>query len=366
VELPFNSDDYSTEHPALDSSEKTLYFSSDRPGGFGGKDIYRIQRGEDGRWSTPTNLGPKINTKLDEKSPFIHTDNQTLYFSSTGHQGMGGFDIFYSRFDDDLNWNKPKNIGTPINSESDDLGFFVSTDGKTGYFSSNKIQGGAGSWDIYRFRLYEGARPKKVFFIKGEVRDEKENILPEAKIAIRNLKTNEVKEIEVDKKTGEYVFTQLLEEDQMVTVENKNFFYKSQLILKEDTNSSKPMTVDFKLKEVKVGEAFVVDNILFKPTLFDLNVTAEKELDNLIRFLGNNPSIKISINGHTDIIGDKEENVVLSRNRAKSVVDYLLAKKISSNRLKYEGFGQEQPIASNKTDEGRALNRRTEILILEK
>ena len=179
-----------------------LYFTSDREGGIGGLDLYRCKRKADGTWSSPELLDAHINTRRDEKSPFIHSDSETLYFTSNGHPGLGGFDIFYARATDS-SWQAPSNIGYPINGEKDDLGLFVSLDGKTGYFSSNTLRANTG-WDLYSFEMPEEARPEEVFLLQGTLDVADGENMEEASIKIKNLKTKEVTEIKVDAQTGSY------------------------------------------------------------------------------------------------------------------------------------------------------------------
>ena len=160
-----NRNDSWESQPSLSSDGKLLFFASDRPGGYGGSDIWYSTRKSDGSWTDPVNMGPAINTSRNERSPFLHTDSKTLYFSSNGHDGLGGQDIFYSKMDSKRQWTAPKNIGYPINTENDEVDFFVSLDGKTGYFSSNNY--GDKDWNIYQFELYEEARPHTMVIVKG-------------------------------------------------------------------------------------------------------------------------------------------------------------------------------------------------------
>ena len=199
----------------------------------GGSDIYSVQRKSNGTWGNLTSLS--INTKGDEKSPFLHPDGQTLYFSSDGYLGMGGLDVYFVKKDTSGNWGEPQNIGYPINSEANDLGLFVSTDGKTAYFSSNKLKG-KGGWDLYHFPLYKEARPERVLFLKGEVLDEFGDPLIASSISLRSVKGNELKEIEVDNQTGRYVTAVVLEKDEdvILTVEDDFYAFNSQYISSDD------------------------------------------------------------------------------------------------------------------------------------
>ena len=179
--------------------------------GLGGYDIYKTTKDKDGEWGIPENLGPGINTAGNEKAPFIHTDSQTLYFSSDGLMGLGGYDIFYSRLNENGTWSEPKNIGYPINSFDDDVGFFVSTDGHYGYFASNKFDG-FGGWDLYSFDLYEEARPEKVLLVRGKITVREFTGFKDTKVEIKNVESKKITELEVDSITGEYFGAVLLQE----------------------------------------------------------------------------------------------------------------------------------------------------------
>ncbi|NNC94662.1 MAG: OmpA family protein [Chitinophagales bacterium] len=342
---------------------KRLYFSSDRKGGYGGKDIYYtvFKKGE---WTKPVNLGPEINTEADEKSPFIHQDGITLYFSSEGHLGLGGFDIFISRIDGQGKWTQARNIGYPINSESDDLGFFASTNGKKGYFASNKLEG-KGGWDIYEFDLYEGIRPKKVLFVKGSVTDESGNAVRGAQLKLKDLITKSVKSIDVDSITGEYVYSEIFENDQMLTINSEGYFYDEMLITETEVASVNNIQFDSELLPVEIGSSFQLNNILFDTDKYDLKLDSKLSLDNLVDFLNTNKSIQLEVAGHTDDVGDDEKNKILSDNRARVVFEYLISSGIDSNRVRYIGYGEEFPKVENTDEINRSLNRRTEIKILE-
>lgn len=358
-----NTSDHWESQPSISSDGKTLYFISDRPGGIGGYDIYTSTRDESGSWRAPQNMGKIVNSKGNEKSPFIHTDSQTLYFSSEGRPGMGGYDIYYARMDDNGTWQKPVNIGYPINSKYDDVGFFVSTDGKYGYFGSNNMSEGLGGWDFYSFELYEEARPEKVLFVKGTVKNEQDDKPVEAKIEIKNLTTKEIREIPVDHETGEYVAAIKFESDFMLTVKKPDFVYESTYISKEDSSFAEPTSVDVDLEPVQLGKAYRMKDIYYESNSADLTAESKKVLDEFIEFLNENPNIKVKIQGHTDNIGGDAFNLTLSENRAHSVYEYLVSRGVSSSRLSYKGFGETQPVDTNDTEAGRAMNRRTEFLV---
>ena len=352
--------------PSIASDGKTLYFVSDRPGGFGGYDIYRSEKQEDNTWSAPVNLGKNINTPGDEKSPFIHTDSQTLYFSSDGRPGMGGMDIYFSKKQEDGTWLAPKNIGYPINTQYDELGFIVSTDGYYGYFASDRLGLGPGGIDFYSFELYEEARPEKILFVKGEVTDEQSDALIEARVEIKNMETKVVHYVPVNRETGKYVAVLPFKNDYVLTVKNENYVYESMYISLEDSVFEQPVTVDMELKPVEVGKSYKLNDIYYEYDSDRLTEHSLRVIEEFVEFLNENHGIKVAIHGHTDNIGGSEYNKELSERRAKSVYDYLISLGIQSSRMSYAGLGFDKPIASNETAEGRALNRRTEFVIISK
>ncbi|MDP4281997.1 MAG: OmpA family protein [Bacteroidota bacterium] len=360
---------YSWEaQPSISPDGKTLYFVSDRSGGYGGYDIYRSIKADDGTWGTPINLGPSINTSHNEKSPFIHPDGKTLYFSSDGWMGLGGYDIFYSRLSDDGSWLKPVNLGYPINSADDDVGFFVSTDGTKGYFSSNKSNEfhGKGGWDLYSFDLYDKARPEKILFIKGTVKNEAIAEPIKAKIELKNLDTKKIEEIPMDTTTGNFVAVKPFKNDYIMTVKKEGYVYETKYISRLDSSFRTPSRIDMEIKPIEINKSYRINDIYFDFNSFELNSESKAVLDQLIDFLKENPTLCIQIQGHTDNIGSHTENMKLSENRSLSVYSYLTTNGIKANRLTYKGFGETKPIANNDTEEGRAKNRRTVFVIVSK
>ncbi|NOR88312.1 MAG: OmpA family protein [Bacteroidales bacterium] len=351
--------------PSVTSNGRVIYFASNRDGGFGGYDIYKINLGNDGKWSSPINLGDAVNTSGNEKSPFIHTDSQTLYFSSEGHKGIGGYDIFYARQDTDNTWQVPLNIGYPINSFDDDVGFFVSTDGQYGYYASNRFDEN-NKWNLYSFTLYEKAQPQKVLFIKGQI-DIEDNIEPiKARIQLTNMRTQTITEIPVDSTTGRYVAAILFRDDQVLTVEKEGFVYSSRYLSLEDTTLIKPKEVDIQVKKIEVGESYKIDDIRFSTNLAILTDDAQRIIDEFYKFLWENPKIEVEIQGHTDDVGKDYDNLILSDKRAKAVYAYLIQKGIPAERMDANGYGETKAIADNLTAWGRAKNRRTVFVIMKK
>ncbi len=351
--------------PSVTSDGKTLYFVSDRPGGFGGYDIYRTSRDSLSNWGPPVNLGPVINSPGNEKSPFIHTDSQTLYFSSDGKMGLGGYDIFFAKIDSTGKWSEPANIGYPINSTDDDVGFFVSTDGHHGYFASNKFDG-VGGWDLYSFELYEEARPEKVLFVKGQVSRPDTSDFKNTRVQLKNVATRKVRDIPVDTLTGKYVAAVLFRDDYVLTVKQKGYVNEARYLARVDPRNAEPLDFPVDLKPIRVGMSYRLNDVYFAFNAFDLPPESKTVIEEFYRFLTDNPTLKVSIEGHTDDIGNDEDNLLLSRQRAKAVFDYLVYLGIDAGRLRFKGFGESRPIAGNDTEEGRARNRRTEFVIIEK
>ena len=349
--------------PSVSADGNTIIFSSDRKGGLGGADLYLIKKNEKGDWSEPKNLGKNINTKDNEKSPFLHIDNETLFFASNQFPSVGGYDIFFCRKDSLGYWKKPKNIGYPINTIADELGLFVSTDGKKAYFSSNQLDG-IGGWDLYSFDLYEDAKPKKVLFLKGELRDENNQLLEGASIELKNIRTKEKQHIPV--KNGFYTAAITIDksDDILLTINKKGYAFNSTYIRSTDDEFSSPKELDFELEKLGSGKAFRLDNIYFATNSFTLNSVSKEILISFSDYLKINNTLQLAIHGHTDDVGANSENLLLSTNRAKAVYSFLLDNGTNKDRIVFEGFGEQKPIVSNKTKKGRAQNRRTEFVIL--
>ncbi|MFO7878477.1 MAG: OmpA family protein [Bacteroidota bacterium] len=358
--------------PTISPDGKTLFFASIRPENLGttdnhqSSDIYYSELQEDGSWSKAKNIGRPVNTDGNEKSPFFHADNKTLYFSSDRHAGIGGYDIFYSQYIDSA-WQEPINIGYPINTENDDLGFVVNTAGNRAYFASNQLQG-KGGYDIYGFRLHEKARPDKVLFVKGQLIDEEGNPLAEANVEIKNIGTNQISEGLVNDETGDYAVAVRMEEekkdDYIMLVKKENYSFTSKYIDPEEIDNSMPVQANMEVKPIEKGQAVKINDIRFAFASAEFDQKSKIVLDNFIEFLNENPNIIFEIRGHTDNVGDNSANMELSLRRAKSVYDYLASHGIDESRMDYEGFGQTRPVATNETEEGRAQNRRTEFYIV--
>jgi outer membrane protein OmpA-like peptidoglycan-associated protein/tetratricopeptide (TPR) repeat protein len=359
--------------PTIASDGLTLYFASDRLGGYGGIDLYVTKKDpKTGVWSVPKNLGPKINTKGDEKTPFIHSDSETLYFSSTGHFGFGGYDIFYVRKDEKGEWMEPENIGSPINGTTDDTGFFVSTDTKSGYFFSfdeGKVRGkGVGRYDLYNFDLYHEARPQQVAFISGEIKDKAGNDVPGAVVEIKNTKTKEKTYAVVDSTTGKFMAAINLKSkaDVLITLKKDSFAFASKVMSTKDLSyENQKKDIKIELEKAQPGKSFIINNIYYNTNSADLKEESRIVLEAFAEYLKENPDIKVEIQGHTDNVGNPKDNEALSTNRAYSVKSILEELKIDGKRINAKGFGASKPVVPNTSEENRARNRRTEFLIIE-
>lgn len=354
--------------PTISADGLTLYFASDRAGGVGKADIWKVTKDpKTGEWSSPVNLGTPINTTGNDKSPFIHSDSHTLYFSSDGHMGIGGYDIFYSRMDSNGNWGEPVNIGYPINSAGDDLGFFVSTDGKTGYFCSNdpnRTDGrSAGGWDLFKFQLYTQARPESVAVRKGRI------TVPDGSpsgvtITATDAKTHKKEAVIYDTTTGEYVTVTSAKDPSVFTVNKKGYSFTSNLITAKDSFTGKPEEVNINLKPIAVGAHYTLNDIYYKSNSALLEAVSIAVIQEFVKFLKANPTLKVKIAGYTDNVGKESDNLALSKDRAFTVMQTIEQYGIKADRLSFVGYGSADPVASNDTEAGRQKNRRTEFIII--
>lgn len=351
--------------PCLSPDKRELYFSSNRPGGYGGKDIYVSKRLPDGRWSEPENLGPQINTAGDESCPFIHADNQTMYFTSNGLTGYGGDDLFVARKQTNGTWDKVENLGYPINTTENEGSLVVAADGKTAYYASDRADT-RGGLDIYTFELREDIRPSKTLWVQGRVFDRITNEgLPSA-VELIDIGTGQTLVKVQTNETGNYLITLPLGKDYAFNVNRKGYLFYSKNFPFSQKSPDSTYTIDIGLQPIAANASIVLNNIFFDVNRFELKPQSMAELDRVVELLNDNPGITILISGHTDNTGNAADNLTLSNNRAKAVVDYLIGKGIGASRLQYKGFGAARPVSDNATEEGKSANRRTELTILSK
>lgn len=350
--------------PSLSPDKRDLYFSSSRPGGYGGSDIWVTHRATNGQWSQPENLGPSINTKGDEGCAFIYADNQTLFFNSTGHMGYGQADLFFSKKQPDGTWSEPENLGYPINTIDNEGSLIVAADGKTAYYASDRSDS-KGGLDIYSFELREDIRPPKTLWVKGKVFDTKTQAGLPSSVELTDINTRLlISKVQTDE-DGNYLATLPVGKDYVFNVNRKGYlFFSENYNINIDANDS-VYTANIPLQPIEAGADIILKNIFFDTKQTELKPQSLIELDKVIQLMNDNPRLVISISGYTDNVGNDEDNLKLSTDRTLAVVHYLLSsKQIAKERLQYKGFGKAKPIADNATENGKALNRRTELTVI--
>jgi outer membrane protein OmpA-like peptidoglycan-associated protein/Tol biopolymer transport system component len=389
--------DYHESSASLASDGKRMFFVSNRPDGMGDRDIYMSTMDEKGTWGKAVNLGPTINTKYGEEGVYIHPDGRTIYFSSQAHKTMGGYDIFKSVYDDvTKTWSTPENLGYPVNTPDDDVFFVVSASGKHGYYAS--INGnGYGEKDIYMVTFLGAEKPMvmnnednllasqtapvketviapvmqikeaQLTILKGVITDAMTKKPLEATIElVDNTKNMVVATFTSNSATGKYLVSLPAGRNYGIAVKKDGYLFHSENFDIPATAAFQEVTKDVELKNVAVGSKIILKNIFFDFDKATLRPESTNELERLTKLLQDVPTLKIEIGGHTDSKGADDYNKKLSDNRAKAVVTYLIGKGIAADRLTSAGYGEEQPIATNDTDEGRQMNRRTEFKILSK
>ncbi len=377
MDSPINTKHYEN-HACVCANGKFLYFVSNRPGGFGGKDIWVAEKDKDGNWANVQNLGPKINTAYDEDAPFLLSDSKTLFFSSQGHETMGGYDIFISERNNEGEWSTPQNIGSPLNTPNDDIFFFPMLDGKKAYYASDQL-GGYGEKDIYSVSITSSMEQLAV--ISGFVIDTTTNAPLEALIRVKDKDNKIIATTRPDKKTGEYSLSLNPGYDYVLEIESVDGeIIRDMLSIPKSSQNelsfNKPFhffetdispLIDTISKEIvfgeRIGDRYVLENIYFDFNKSNLRDGAKEELNKVVDIMNKYPMITLEFSGHTDSIGSDSYNQKLSEQRVKAVVEYLISQDVDKERLSYVGYGETRPIATNSTDEGRQKNRRIEFRI---
>ena len=362
--------------PSLSADGKTLFFSSGRQDGYGGNDIWMTTKTDTSGWTFPTLLPEEINTSGNEESPFIHPDGHTLYFRSNKHIGMGGYDIFYSRYIDSTEtWTPAKNIGYPINTEGSEGALSVSLDGKTAFFASDMAyldDKSNANLDIYSFELYPEARPILTTFVKATITDGETGVPLSAEYTIEVLSDNMQPSTGKADPKGTFVNSLPTNQSYALFINMDGYIHHSENFdLQGIQDALNPFIIDIQLNKAIKSEPskpskakpIVLNNIFFESGKADLKSESGFELNSLAQNLLKNPSLKIQIIGHTDNVGSEVDNQKLSEARAKSVADALVLRGIAYSRVSYLGLGESQPIADNETEEGRKINRRTEFVL---
>lgn len=366
---PFNAgsainSSYSDKHPSVSSDGRMLFFASNRPGGYGGMDIWYSVKDEEGDWKQAKNLGEIINTLGNELSPFIHPDNQSLYFSSEGHSNLGGGDIFVSRLDSAGNWGEAINMGYPINTHNNEMGLIVNPQGSTAYYSSDRKEGRG--MDIFSFELPKTLRPVYVSYMKGRVYDSNTFKGIQAEFQLIERETGKlVVKSKSNKGEGDFTVPLPTDKNYVLNVSHPGYlFYSGNFEFDKESVDKKPYYVNVPLKKLRSGETIVLKNIYFEFDSHALLPDSEIELEKIFELLRQNALLNIEISGHTDNIGSEEYNIRLSKKRAESVVNYLIERGISGERLHSKGYGTQKALVPNNSEENRAKNRRTELEIL--
>jgi len=366
VGKPVNSY-YWESQPSFSADGKTLYFvrAGGRGKGRNSQDIWSAELQENGEFSQPKRLDTNINTPYCEESVFIHPDGKTLYFASSGHPGMGGLDIFMSQKQSDGSWSKAKNLGYPINTFNDENSIMISSNGVDAYFASDR-KGGFGDLDLYSFTVPIESRPNKVNYMKGIVFDAKTRKPLWARFELIDLETGEqVVQSFSNYNSGDFLLALPTDRNYALNVSKKGYLFYSENFKMEGLHSQlDPFLKNIPLQPIEIGQITVLRNIFFDLDKFDLKPNSQVELEKLVTFLKQNPTLHVEISGHTDNQGDNEHNTTLSYNRAKAVYNYLVENNIEKSRLQFKGYGENQPVDSNETLEGKAKNRRTEMKII--
>ncbi len=348
--------------PTLSPDKRDLYFSSTRSGGIGGSDIW-VSHSINGEWQKPENLGNIINTSKDDGCPFIHADNQTMYFNSSGHQGYGLNDLFVTRRNEKGNWQQPNNLGYPINTVDEEASLIVAADGKTAFYASDKGDF-KNKLDLFSFELREDIRAQKTLWVKGKVFDKKTNKPLLSSVELTSIEDGFIlSKLQTDV-NGNYLTTLPIGKNYAFNVNRKGYLFYSENFILKDKSIDSAMVIDIGLQPIEKGALIILKNIFFESKKATLQTSSFLELDKVATLMMENTKLIIQISGFTDNVGKPSDNLVLSNNRSKAVINYLIKKGITAKRLIGKGFGETKPIAKNNTEQGKAQNRRTEMSVI--
>jgi len=358
----YNHSDFVNSHISPDG--QVLMMSLWRRDSYGGNDLYVCFRTEDDTWTAPGNIGNVVNTQGDESGPFIAADGKTMYFSSNGHRGYEGRDIFVTVRQDDTwkNWSPPRNLGRPINTDEHDTFFQVTARGDSGYFSSTK--NAVGSNDIFSIALPQSARPEALIMIRGRVLDAETGKPVTATVVYEQLPEGKtVGTARSAPSNGQYRVGLVKGRQYGVRAEAEGYYPLSETMDARELNEYTEKVKDLLLTPIKSNVAIRLNNVFFDTGKYDLRPESYPELDRLVVFLQKNARVSIEIAGHTDNVGATSANRALSSNRAESVMSYLIAKGVDRSRVSAVGYGESKPVASNDSEDGRQQNRRVEFTI---
>ncbi|MCZ4410177.1 OmpA family protein [Cryomorphaceae bacterium 1068] len=353
--------------PSLSADGQTIYFVRGYPTASGNKeqDIHVAKRNADGTWGGAVKLPRTVNSRGKEESAHIHPDGKTLYFSSNGHIGMGGLDIFMSQKMDNGKWSEPVNLGYPINTHKDENSLLVSPNGEIAYFASSR-EGGFGNLDMYSFVLPKEVRPTPVTFAQGLVVDSDTKKPVEALLRLSDVSSQSLtSQLNSDAVSGEFLIALPAGKTYALSVTAEGYLLHSETFSLKENKGNEPYALTVELKKIKEGTAIVLQNIFFDLDKDQMKIESLSELKELAGFLNTNPEVRIEISGHTDNQGAADYNEDLSLRRANAVKKYLVEREsIEADRLETKGYGALKPLVSNDTEEGKAKNRRTEFKVL--
>ena len=370
IELPFNSNEFNTAHPALSPDEKKLYFASDRPGTLGQSDIFTVDIYDDGNFSQPQNLGKTINTEGRETFPFISAENE-LYFASDGHPGLGGLDVFVATPSKNEDWNEVSNIGSDINSPQDDFAYYLNSTTRRGFFTSNK-EGGKGSDDIYKFLELKKISCEHI--LTGIVTDlATSNILPNAQVILFDSNFSEIESKQADDR-GKYLFNIACGETYYVRALYPDYNTQEIKVItrKEQNQTEAPISLENTKCKVAIGDdlgkCFNIKMIYFDLDKSNIKPAATIDLQKILEVLQEYPKMKLDIRSHTDSRQTTKYNENLSNRRARATIEWLISKGIDSNRLTGKGYGESQLVNNcgdgvKCSEEEHQMNRRSEFII---
>lgn len=356
---------YWDSQPALSADGRTLYFASNRPGGVGKRDIWVAHKTSTG-WTQPENLGKPVNTKRDETTPFIHVNGKALFFSSDGHYGLGGLDLFVSEKTSD--WTMPSNLGMPVNSNNDEISLFINASGTHGFYAVENSSGRSSSQtQIVKFRIpADTLLENRASYVTGRVFDQSTKEPLGATLKMHNLEDPEdVYTVESDPITGQYFLVLTSGNQYGVFIEKENYLFEELSFEAKNNSALEPDTIDIYLSPIKVGSTVALKNLYFQLDSYKLDGKSRSELDELSHYISKNEGLKFLIEGHTDNTGSEAYNMNLSRKRAQAVYDYLVTSGVNPKQVDYKGFGSSVPTAVNDTQEGRSKNRRINVTVVE-
>lgn len=370
IELPFNSNEFNTAHPALSPDEKKLYFASDRPGTLGQSDIFTVDIYDDGNFSQPQNLGKTINTEGRETFPFISAENE-LYFASDGHPGLGGLDVFVATPSKNEDWNEVSNIGSDINSPQDDFAYYLNSTTRRGFFTSNK-EGGKGSDDIYKFLELKKISCEQV--LTGTITDlATSSILPNVKVILLDSNFNELESKQTDDK-GKYLFDVACGKTYYVRAQYPDYNTQELKAITRKEQNQTELSIALENTKCKVaigddlGKCFNIKMIYFDLDKSNIKPAATIDLQKILEVLQEYPKMKLDIRSHTDSRQTAKYNENLSNRRARATIEWLISKGIDSNRLTGKGYGESKLVNNcgdgvKCSEEEHQMNRRSEFII---